>query len=270
MLLEGKTAVIYGAGGGIGRGVAPTFAREGARVVLAGRTRAPLEAVAAEVAAAGGEAEVAEVDALDEAAVEAHLDDVVERHGRVDVSFNLVARGDVQGAPLVDMPVDAIMRPVETGLRANVVTARAAARRMAERGGGVIMSLTSGSGTDAATRQAASAGGFHMGGTGPADAATETFLRYLAAEMGPKGVRVLGIWTAGVPESFAARRSAEEAETAHGMSVPEIEAAIASMASLRRAPNLPLVADAAAFLASDRAGLITGTMINVSAGLIAD
>jgi NAD(P)-dependent dehydrogenase (short-subunit alcohol dehydrogenase family) len=269
MLLEGKTAVIYGAGGGIGRGVAPAFAREGARVVLAGRTRAPLEAVAAEVAAAGGEAEVAEVDALDEAAVDAHLDGVLERHGRLDVAFNLVARGDVQGAPLVDMPVDDILRPVETGLRANVVTARAAARRMAETGGGVIMTVTSGSGTDAATRQA-SAGGFHMGGTGPADAAVEAFLRYLAAEMGPRGVRVLGIWTAGVPESFAARRSAEEAETAHGMSVAEIEAAIASMASLRRAPNLPLVADAAAFLASDRAGLITGTMINVSAGLIAD
>ena len=196
MLLEGKTAVIYGAGGGIGRGVAPTFAREGARVVLAGRTRAPLEAVAAEVAAAGGEAEVAEVDALDEAAVDAHLDGVVERHGRVNVSFNLVARGDVQGAPLVNMPVNDILRPVETGLRANVVTARAAARRMAERGGGVIMSLTSGSGTDAATRQAASAGGFHMGGTGPADAATEAFLRYLAAEMGP---RACGCWASGPP-----------------------------------------------------------------------
>jgi NAD(P)-dependent dehydrogenase (short-subunit alcohol dehydrogenase family) len=64
-LLAGKNAIIYGAGGRIGRGVARTFAREGARDFLAGRTRASLEAVAADIQKAGGSADVAVVDTLD-------------------------------------------------------------------------------------------------------------------------------------------------------------------------------------------------------------
>src|SRR5689334_16630268 len=99
-LLDGKCAIIYGAGGGIGGGVARTFAREGARVFLAGRTRPPLDAVAAEITAAGGTASVAVVDALDEPAVDAHVQVVIAAAGRVDVSFNLISRGDVQGTPL--------------------------------------------------------------------------------------------------------------------------------------------------------------------------
>src|SRR5688500_3138538 len=93
MLLDGKNAVIYGAGG-LGAGVARTFAAEGARVFVAGRTRAPLEAVVADIVAAGGTAEAAVVDALDEAAVEAHLADVVARAGSIDVSLNLTSRED--------------------------------------------------------------------------------------------------------------------------------------------------------------------------------
>jgi 3-oxoacyl-[acyl-carrier protein] reductase len=65
-LLEGKNAIIYGAGGGIGRGVARTFAREGARVFLAGRTKARLDAVAGRIAEEGGQADVAVVNTLDE------------------------------------------------------------------------------------------------------------------------------------------------------------------------------------------------------------
>ena len=78
MLLEGKNAIIYGAGGGIGGGIARAFAREGARVFLAGRTRESLEAVAKEIAAEGGSAEVAELDALDERAVDEHAREVTE------------------------------------------------------------------------------------------------------------------------------------------------------------------------------------------------
>ncbi len=103
MLLKNKNTIIYGAGGGIGGGVARTFAREGARVFLAGRTREKLEAVAADIAAAGRSAEVDVLDALDEQAVEAHARGVASRAGSVDVSFNLITRGDVQGIPLVDM-----------------------------------------------------------------------------------------------------------------------------------------------------------------------
>src|SRR5690349_21120919 len=111
-LLVHKNAIIYGAGGGLGGGVARTFAREGARLFLTGRTAGPLEAVAEDIRAAGGTASVAVLDALDEAAVQAHLAGVVAEAGSVDVSFNLITRGDVQGIPLLDMTADDLLRPV--------------------------------------------------------------------------------------------------------------------------------------------------------------
>lgn len=258
-LLHHKTTIIYGAGGGIGAGVAATFAREGAAVFLAGRTREPLERVAAQIAAAGGRAHVGIVDALDEAAVQRHADDVVAQAGRIDVSFNLVSRGDVQGTPLVDMSTDDLMAPVITGLRANFITARIAARQMVQQGGGVILSLTSGSSRASQPL---------MGGTGPADAATEAMMRYLAAEVGPRGVRVLGLWTAGVPETFALQDDPNPGRRASGLTAEQIEAIIGPGAMLRRAPRLDQVADAAAFLASDRAAGITGTILNVTCGLV--
>src|SRR5689334_11264233 len=119
MLLENKNAIIYGAGGAIGGGVARTFAREGARVFLVGRTREKLDALAQDIRAAGGQAEVAALDALDEAAVEAHVQAVVAQAGSLDVSINLVTRGDVQGTRLLDMQTDDFMQPIVTGARAN-------------------------------------------------------------------------------------------------------------------------------------------------------
>ena len=102
-LLEGKNAVIYGGGGGIGAGVARTFAREGARVFLLGRTREALAAVANDIQASGGSVEVAVVDAMDERAVEEHAAETVAKAGSLDIIFNLINRGDSQGTPLVEM-----------------------------------------------------------------------------------------------------------------------------------------------------------------------
>jgi NAD(P)-dependent dehydrogenase (short-subunit alcohol dehydrogenase family) len=250
-LLEGKSAVVYG-GGGIGRAVAATFAREGARVHLAGRTRAPLDATADEIKAAGGAAEVAELDATDERAVEAHADQV----GRIDISFNLISRGDVQGVPLVEMTTDDLLRATINGLTSNFVTARAAARRMIAQGAGVILHLNSASGAGAMPG---------MGSTGPADAAVEALMRYLAAEVGPHGVRVCGIWTAGVEETMT---DASVGEVAEGVSASAALEMIAGMSVLRRPPRLADVTEAAAFLASDRGSGITGSMTNVTAGLV--
>jgi enoyl-[acyl-carrier-protein] reductase (NADH) len=147
---------------------------------------------------------------------------------------------------------------VDNGLRSSFVTARAAARRMIEQSSGVILHLNSASG----------AGAFPgMGSTGPADAATEAFMRYLAAEVGPSGVRVCGIWTAGVAETLSDERIAEVG----GDGAPTAQAAmemIAGMSVLRRTPRLADVADVAAFLASDRAAGVTGSMVNVTAGLV--
>jgi NAD(P)-dependent dehydrogenase (short-subunit alcohol dehydrogenase family) len=258
-LLQDRNIVIYGAGGGIGRGIASTFAREGANLYLAGRTRARLEAVAAPIIAAGGHAEVAVVDALDEQAVDEHLAAVAAAAGSVDVSLNLVSRGDVQGIAYVDMTTADFLAPIMTGVTANFVTARAAARRMVEQGSGVILTLTSGSSRGTSPM---------MGGTGPADAAVETFLRYLAAEVGPHGVRVLGLWTAGVPETFGLEDDTNVGRRGTGMTGEDIERVLGPMTMLRHAPRLAQVADAAAFLASDRAAGMTGTTVNVTCGLV--
>jgi NAD(P)-dependent dehydrogenase (short-subunit alcohol dehydrogenase family) len=241
-LLTGRTALLYGAGGRIGREVARTFAREGARVFLAGRTLEPLEEVADGIRADGGTASVAVVDALDEAAVDEHLSAVLAEAGSVDVSFNLASRGDVQGTPLLDMAVEDFLQPIATGVRANFLTARAAARRMAAQGSGVILMITSGSG--AVLKPSPE---FAMGGTGPADAATESFLHYLAAEVGPAGVRVAGLWTAGVFYSDL----------------------MAPLSLLGRGPTVQQLADAAAFVASERGSGITASIVNVSSGVSA-
>jgi NAD(P)-dependent dehydrogenase (short-subunit alcohol dehydrogenase family) len=258
MLLENKNAVIYGAGGSIGGAVAGEFAREGARVFLAGRTRENLENVAREIAADGGLAEFAVVDALDERAVEEHARAVASEAGSIDVSFSLITRGDVQGIPLVEMTTDDLLRAVVIGLRSNFITARAAARYMIEKGSGVILALDSGSANKSPM----------MGSTGPADAATDTFVRNLAAEIGPQGVRVVGIWTAGLPETLSQEKlAAVDSNFRDEAAMRGLIENLDQMRMTRRSPLLSEVAATAAFLASDRAGAITGTFINVTSGM---
>jgi NAD(P)-dependent dehydrogenase (short-subunit alcohol dehydrogenase family) len=255
--LRGRTAIIYGGGGSIGAAAGQAFAREGAHVELVGRTEATLEEAAGRIADAGGSAATAAFDATDEQRVEAHVADVVARHGSVDISLNLVSRGDVQGIALVDMDADDLLRAVDTGLRSTFLTARAAARQMIAQGSGVVLHLNSGS---------AAGGAPGMGSTGPADAAIETFYRYLAVETGPSGVRVCGIWTAGVAETL----TREKLQTVSS-AAPDPEQAlamIAGMATLRRTPRLADVAETLAFLASEHASAITATMVNVTCGLV--
>jgi NAD(P)-dependent dehydrogenase (short-subunit alcohol dehydrogenase family) len=258
MLLENKNAVIYGGGGSIGGAVAREFSREGARVFLAGRTRKSLETVANGIKADGGAAEVAVLDALEEQAVDEHAQAVVSQAGSIDVSFNLITRGDVQGIPLIDMTTDDLLRAVVDGLSSNFITARAAARRMVEQGSGVILALDSGS----------AHGSPMMGSTGPADAATDTFIRNLAAEIGPRGVRVVGIWTAGLPETFSREKLAAvdsrfQDEAAFQGLIENLD----QMRMTRRSPRLAEVAATAAFLASEKAGAITGTFVNATSGM---
>ncbi|MCX5234221.1 SDR family oxidoreductase [Streptomyces prunicolor] len=254
MLLTDKTAVIYGAGGSIGGAVARAFAAEGARVHLVGRTRETLEAVAGDIRDIGiKDAEVAVVDALDESAVTEHLAHV----GDVDVSFNLVSRGDVQGLPITEMPVDDFLRPVLNGTRANFITARAAARRMAERGSGVVLTLNSGS----------AHGSPMMGGTGPADAATDSLVRNLAMELGPRGVRAVGLWAAGIPETLTVEKLGKVNPDLNEAAIQGILDQLSSLRMTRRNPTLAEITATAVFLASDHAASITGTFVNVTGGM---
>ena len=133
MLLENRNAIIYGAGGAIGGAVARAFAREGANLYLTGRTLQKLDAVAEAIGSTGGVVETAQVDALDEAAVDEHADAVAARAGSIDISFNLISFRDVQGTPLVEMPVADYEQPVMTVVRTTFLTSRASARHRSDR-----------------------------------------------------------------------------------------------------------------------------------------
>jgi NAD(P)-dependent dehydrogenase (short-subunit alcohol dehydrogenase family) len=255
-LLDSKNTIVYG-GGGIGGGVARTFAREGARVFLAGRTREKLEAIASDIRDDGGSAEVAVVDVLDGQAVDDHAASVVAEAGSIDATFLAVTRGDAQGTPLVDMTAEDLMRAPSNALLSTFHTSRAAARQMAKQGSGAILTVTS------ATAAFPSPG---MGSTGPADAAVESFLQTLAHEVGPQGVRVAVLWTAGVVETLTRESIAQSGVDVDPAQVIEM---ISGRSMLGRAPRLQQVADTAAFLASDRAAGITATVVNVTSGLVA-
>ena len=251
MLLEGKNAVVYGAGGAIGGAVARAFAREGARVFLAGRTLESLDEVAEGIRSAGGVAETARVDALDGKAVDEHADAVAEEAGSVDVSLNLVSLGDVQGTPLAEMPLEDFERPVVNAVRTQFLTARAAARHMIGQGSGVILMF----GGEQDPLPVAYLGRFRV-----ALGAIETFRRQLARELGSHGIRVVTLQTSGVPETISESVGARQAIVDY----------IVDSTMLKRAATLEDVGNVAAFVASDRARTLTATAINMTCGAEVD
>lgn len=253
MLLKDKTAVVYGAGGSIGSRVAKVFAQEGARVFLAGRTLEKLEAVTGEIKAAGGTAEYAQVDAFDPASVEQHLAEVVKKTGRIDVTFNAVwIRGDLQGTPLLKMPVDNFTTPVLVGVKTHFITATAAARYMVEQKAGVILTLSSTSSVlSGRDRRKHLTGGFST-----ACAAIEAFSRSLAGEIGTQGVRVVCLRPDAIPETWGDNT--------------DFKTYMEDSTALGRLPTLNEVANAAVLLASDRASLMTGAIANLSCGSVMD
>lgn len=253
MMLANKNAVFYGVGDSMGGTIARSFAEAGARVFLTARRLANARKVADEIRAAGGEAEVDEVDALDEQAVNQHADRVVKAAGTLDVSFNLINIQDRQGTPLVDMSADDFVRPVRTAALTQFLTATAAGRIMARQRSGVVLSLT-----------ATPAGiGYPMvGGFGPACCAIEAFSTNLAAELGPHGVRVVNIRSAGSFDS----RPFREAAAQGGPEVKEFFERMTNDTMLKQLPSMKDIANAAVFLASDLAGKITGVTLDITAG----
>ena len=257
MLLEDKNAVIYGGGGAVGGAIARAFAREGAEVFLAGRTLAKLEEVAEQVRSAGGVAETAQVDALDERAVDEYVDAVAEEAGSVDISFNLISY-DVQGTPLAEMDLEDFERPVVNAVRTQFLTSRAAARHMISQGSGVILTL-GGSGGHDPVRDYTS-GGFqvYLGGFQVALGALDVLRRQLAVELGPHGIRVVTLHSGGVPETT--REEWREA----------ITQSFIDTSMLKRVETLEDVGNVAAFAASDPARTMTATALNITCGRVAD
>jgi 3-oxoacyl-[acyl-carrier protein] reductase len=263
--LADRTAVVYGAGGAIGSAAARAFAREGAKVFLAGRTQSRLDAVVSDIVAAGGLAESAQLDALDAAAVDWHADAVAERTGRIDIALNAIGVPHVQGTPFADLSLEEYEFPIATYTRSNFITAKAVARHMAKQGSGVILTLS--------TPGARLPGPGYMGNC-VASSAIEAMSRHLAGELGAQGIRVVCIRPHAIPEALAADSHTRQvfgpmAERA-GVTIDQMLAGAASGTLLKRLPTLDQVANTAVFLASDSAGAITGTVANLSCGFLVD
>jgi 3-oxoacyl-[acyl-carrier protein] reductase len=263
MLLEGQNAIVYGGGGLVGSGIADAFAREGARVFLAGRSTARLDEVADRITAAGGSAETARVDAMDEQALRSYVDEVANKAGSIDVMVNAVGiRGELQGTPLVEISPEDYAAPIVKGTTTNFLTARTVARQMMEQRSGTILMISA----TATWSKAALRHPLPMGGFGVACAAVEALSRSLAAELGPHGVRVACLRLEGTADLFSAL-------TAAGVGVGAIDATemrtlLEDDSLLRRLPTAAEVGNVAALLASGRAAALTGVIANVSCGAV--
>jgi 3-oxoacyl-[acyl-carrier protein] reductase len=254
--LQGKNAIIYGAGGSLGSAVAKGLAKAGAKLFLTGRTLSNVQKVADEIISAGGKAEASQVDALDETAVTDYIAYVRKNAGTVDISFSAIGYQVVQDIPLVTMSADDFVRPVTMAMRNQFLTATAAAKEMINQRSGVILSLT------------ATPGGIgypYTGGFAPACAAIETFSKNLAAELGVYGIRVVNIRSGGSPDSRIFKEFLEQHPNDAGTVIGKME----DDTMLKKMPMMEDIANTAVFLASDLAGKITGVTIDVTSGTTA-
>lgn len=253
MLLQGKNAIVYGAGGSLGGAIANALAAAGAHVFLTGHNLENVKKTADKIDSAGGKASIHQVDARNERSVNDHIHSVIHTAGSVDISFNAIGWQDTQDIALTDMTLDDFLRPIVIAMETQFLTATAAARVMKARKSGVVLSLT------------ATPGGIgyaNVGGFGPACNAVEGFSRNLAAELGPYGVRVINIRSAGSPDS----RIFKEAIEAGGSEAEEFIKKMKNDTMLKELPLMEDIANTAVFLSSDMASKITGVTIDVTAG----
>jgi 3-oxoacyl-[acyl-carrier protein] reductase len=254
VLLKNKTAVIYGAAGAIGSSVAQAYGRAGAEVHLAGRTAATLEEVARTIRTAGAVAHTAQLDVLDNAAVEQHATHIVDTSGGIDVCFNATSNDDIQGRSLVDMSAGEFLQPVIKALTAHLTVTTVLAPHMARRGGGVM--LVMGGGREAIPR---------LGGAHVAWAALAGLCRQLAADLGPHGIRVVWLLSPGSPGPGDDSGPGEHTDqSSHDVS-PGGQGLIP-----RHQPSHAEVSEIATFLASDSARTITASEINLTGGVVTD
>src|SRR5688572_8830031 len=253
MLLKNKNAIIYGAGGSIGSTVARAFAKQGANLFLTGRNLVSVQKTASLIIDSGDKAEASVVDALDEKAVNNHMDTVVSKAGSVDIVFNAIGLEDTQNIPLTKMSLADFLRPVTIAMNTQFITSTAAGRAMMKQGSGVILSIT------------ATPGGIGyamVGGFGPACCAMESFSRDLASELGPYGVRVINIRSAGSPDSRPFVEAIANDSEATNSFIKKLE----EDTMLKKLPLMADIANVAVFLASGMADKITGVTIDVTCG----
>jgi 3-oxoacyl-[acyl-carrier protein] reductase len=255
-ILQNKNEIIYGAGGSMGGTIACALANAGARVFLTGRNLSSVQKVADKIIASGGIVEVDQVDAMDEKAIDGHLEKVVQKAGTIDISLNVISYEVVQNIPLIDISPDDFVRPVRIAMQSQFLTATAAARVMMTQRSGVILTLT------------ATPGGIgypFTGGFAPACCAIESLSRNLASELGIYGIRVVNIRSGGSPDSNVFKEAIESQPEAMELVLQRMEADT----MLKKLPLMADIANAAVFLSTDMAGKITGVTIDITCGTTA-
>jgi NAD(P)-dependent dehydrogenase (short-subunit alcohol dehydrogenase family) len=263
LILEGKRAVVFGAGGTVGGAVAKELAAEGAEVFLSGRTKANVESVAKQITTAGGKAHAAVVDALDDRAVDEYVDVIAKQTGRIDIEFNAVGPrfSDLAtGKHAIDLTLAEFMGPVTTILKSQFNTARSVGRHMVKQRSGVIIFVTG-----------SPARGHVEGATalGAAFGAIETVMENMAFEVSQHGVRVVCLRTTANVDSHQIQELIEAA-TARGAPRDQVLAGIGNMNFKKVPATLADTAKLAALLASDRVRMVTGTVVNSTAGSAMD
>jgi len=262
-LLKNKHAVIFGAGGAVGTAVAKEFAAQGATVFLSGRTLGAVEQVALEIHQDGGIAYAAEVDALDEQAVQAYLDRVAQEGGSIDILLNTTGpqpKDYGNATSTMELPLEQFLLPLTTLVPSQFITARAAARHMVQQHSGVILFVTAIPARGIANATA----------IGSAFGAMEALLRCLAADLGPAGVRVVGIRSGAMVDTRTIQQSVENAAHRLSISKEQVVSMVEQRTLLKRLPTVADTARLAAFLASDGARTLTGAIVNASSGSVID
>lgn len=262
MLVENKVAVIYGGSGAIGSAAAQVLAREGAKVFIGGRTQARLDRVAARL---GGAVETFTVDALDTQGTIDTTAALAERTGGFDIVVNALSFMHDQGTELPGLTLQAFMQPLTTFLPALFNTARAATPHMGKRGTSAFIHVLAPAGRMTMPG--------HLGHIATC-AAEEAFVRVLATEVAPQNIRALSFRSHAIPEALAEGSYTRDLfgprASAMGLEVEQWLDGAAQGTMLKRLPTLSQVAETIAFLASDHAGAMTATSVNVTAGAVPD
>ena len=258
--LKNKVAVVYG-DGNIGGAIARAFVREGAKVFLTGRTHSKLKKIADEITSSGHHIEIDKVDALDEDQVTKNLDNIISKAGSIDISFNAIGlpQKGIQGLPLTELLVENFMLPVTTYIQSHFITARAAAKQMMRQGSGVILMHTP---------NASRISPPFVGGMVPAWSAIEALCRSLSVEGGEKGVRSVCLLTTGIPETSLIDEVWDIHGKAHGITFEQFNKVMESATHRKKLTTLAELTNAAVFAASDEGSAMSGTIFNLTSGMI--